>query len=86
MFQKQMKKGYVSNSALQLLTSNQCKGMLLLDGTTTNELIKHPEASPMDYDVLIQGITALVNEVIYNVIGESEILQVLAKVKLYELI
>ena len=59
MFQKQMMKGNASG-ALQLLENSQCNHILLLDDVTMNELhIKHPEASPMYNDLLIQGSIAL---------------------------
>ena len=43
--------------------------------------MKHPEASLMYNDLLITGTIALVNEVIYDSIDESEILQACLSVK-----
>ena len=74
MFQKQMVKCNV-NGTLQLLTNDQCKGILQLDDITMNEIhIKHLEASPMYDDLLIQGAIVLENEAIFSSIDESEIL------------
>ena len=47
-----------------------------------NELhTKHPEASPMYDDLLIQGPIALANEVIFDGIDESEILRACLRTK-----
>ena len=75
MLQNQMVKNNF-NCALWLLTNNQSKSILLLDDATVSEIyIKHPEASPMYDDILIQGPIALVNKVIFDIINESEILR-----------
>ena len=53
-----MMKGNASG-ALQLLANSQCNHILPLDDVTMNELhIKHPEASPMYNDLLIQGVNS----------------------------
>lgn len=80
-FQRKMIKGNI-NGALRLLSSEQCNGILPLNNVTMNDLhLKHPEASPINDDLLLQGPVMPVNEVIYESIGETSILRACVKRK-----
>ena len=80
-FQKLMIKGNI-NGALRLLTSQQCNGILPLSDETMNELhLKHPEASPLNDDLLLKGPVNEVNAVIYESIDEITILKACVKTK-----
>ena len=73
-FQKLMLKGNV-NGALPLLTSNQCNGLLPLNDETMNELhLKHPDACPINDDLLLQGTIKNVNDVIFESIDNNTVL------------
>lgn len=80
-FQKLMIKGNV-NGALRLLTSDQCNGILPLNDDTMEELhLKHPEASPIHADLLLEGPKVNVNDVIYEGIDDTCILKACVRTK-----
>ena len=80
-FQKLMIKGKV-NSALRLLSDEQCNGILPLDDNTMNELnLKHPDASPLNEDLLLEGPCQYINPVIFESIDECAILKAALKTK-----
>ena len=64
------------NVALRFLSKSENSGVLPLTDETTEVLqLKHPEASPLHDDLLLEGPVKCLKPVIYNNLDEDTILK-----------